>query len=167
MEPANNYGATPAVPQRPTLLTILCILSFLGSSYGIFRGIQGYFASDFASSVVTTGTDIVKDELKDQPHGDQASKLMEKMTEGMTGKNLRNYSLISIFASVLTLAGAFMMWKLRKTGFYLYCAGVVTSIAGAMVIFGGNIIGVFTTAGVAFLGILFAVLYALNLKAMK
>ncbi|MDA8886218.1 hypothetical protein N9I68_01420 [Bacteroidia bacterium] len=41
---------TSTFPQRPTFLTVLCILTFIGSGYGIFQGITSYATAETAAA---------------------------------------------------------------------------------------------------------------------
>lgn len=85
-----------AEAKRPTFLTVLCILTFIGSSLGIIFSILGIvgvgamdnLASNFAgASVESAGT----------------------------GKLIGT----AVF-NALSLTGAILMWKLKKIGFFAY-----------------------------------------------
>jgi hypothetical protein len=67
----------------------------------------------------------------------------------------------------LALAGALLMWRLKKNGYYLYMLSVELGMIGSLVIFKGNFIGSILFMGVGFAGVLFIVLFSLNLKYLK
>ena len=99
-----------ATAKRPTFLTVLCILTFIGSGLGVLFSILGIigvgalsnYASNFAgASAETAGTGTM---------------------------------VAMAFFSALSLTGAILMWNLKKIGFFAYV------IAQALiVIFGWSI----------------------------
>jgi hypothetical protein len=59
------------------------------------------------------------------------------------------------------------MFQLKKIGFWAYVAGTGIAIMTPIVVYGpSNLMSIGMTAIYAFFGILFAVLYSLNLKYM-
>jgi hypothetical protein len=59
-----------------------------------------------------------------------------------------------------------MMWQLRKAGFYLYIAGILISVVMPIALFGGGLIGLMAGGISAFIGIIFIILYGVNMKYM-
>jgi hypothetical protein len=60
------------------------------------------------------------------------------------------------------------MFQLKKIGFWAYVAGTGIGIITPLIVYGpANLMGVGITAIYGFFGILFAVLYSLNLKYMR
>jgi hypothetical protein len=97
------------------------------------------------------------------------------MAESMdaVNKSLQYASMIGWInlACVLACAfGAFMMWKLKKTGFYIYTAGELIPVVASIALLGsmpGG--GLFAGLGMiaAIIPVAFVVMYGLNLKHMK
>ena len=83
---------------RPTFLTVLCILTFVGSGLGILSGLFGLLGLSFLSS----------------------------MSSSLEGGML--WALIALVSSVLCLFGAIQMWGLKKIGFSLYLVGSILAI---------------------------------------
>lgn len=84
--------------KRPTFLTVLCILTFIGSGLGVLGGILGLVGSSaLASFAPSAGGGII-------------------------------WALLALIASALCLFGAIQMWGLKKMGFTLYLAGSAISI---------------------------------------
>jgi hypothetical protein len=155
---------------RPTLLTVLCILTFIGSGFSIFSSITNYTGADTAVGITKDVLEETKDKIEEKANDDKgaafAGKIMDAVTAGMTVKNVQNNAIANFIASILTLIGGILMWGLNKKGFWLYVIGTAVIILAPMMIYGGWI-GV-TTAGIqAFIGILFCVLYGVNLKYMS
>ncbi len=170
MTNVTNDQQTPV--GRPTFLTVLCILTFIGSGWGVISSTMGYFAANSQAAVVETARKNADESLKNAAAGNESySKIAEQMTNSLSflsPENLKNSALAGIGGAILCLLGAFMMWKLKKTGFYSYVAGTLVGIIAPIMIFGmGNIFALGTTIFVSFFGILFVVLYGLNLKYMK
>jgi len=83
--------------------------------------------------------------------------------------------LISLVCQALCLIGVIMMWKLKKTGFFLYLVGEIVPSIYSLIVYGG------AAASIPFLGdavlmiyilsfgfpIAFIIMYALNLKHMS
>ena len=90
-----------ATEERPTFLTILCILTFIGSGFGILSSILFIVGAGALMSFLGS-------------------------MGGATGGGGMAYLGISLVLSIASLYGAIQMWKLKKMGFFIYAgAGVV------------------------------------------
>jgi hypothetical protein len=73
-----------------------------------------------------------------------------------------------ILANILTLGGAYLMFQQRKMGFWIYLMGTAIFVLSPVIVFGASN---FMSLGMTFLyglvGVVFAVLYSLNLKHMR
>jgi hypothetical protein len=157
MEQTNNMTAATTAT-RPQFLTVLCILSYIGSGLwallsliGIFASgaIIGLLAGDAMSSVDTSGMTP-----------EQAEQFQAVATGGIMGM-LSSYAIVIfvvslIFAS-LSLFGVIRMWKMKKSGFWLY--SIPNGLIAVLGLIGGSIFG-------PIIGVAFIVMYALNLKHM-
>ncbi|MFI5151590.1 MAG: hypothetical protein ACHQRM_17835 [Bacteroidia bacterium] len=163
MEQATTEGA--GAPKRPTFLTVLCILSFIGCAIGLFSGIKNYFD---AKTMLTTAN--LTKEVSALPGADakttEAAVNSAVQLLGIDPVKISNGYLMIAILNVVVLAGAVMMWMLKKTGFYIYTVG---QVAGLGVMFGyigglaGGLMGIVT----AVFAIAFIIMYGVNLKAMK
>jgi hypothetical protein len=134
--------------QRPTFLTVLCIFSFIASGilvllYSFLLIIQDFLIEN-------------KDEILEENKSEDVQLFFDKF--------INNFSLIityPLLLMILSLIGVVMMYRLKRTGYYLYSlshfALLVLSYAAFNEI---GWFGVFTT-------IIFLFLYAVNLKHMK
>ncbi len=161
-----------AATVRPTFITVLCILTFIGSGWGLIGGAIQYFSADKqALSMSITkekvATDIQKGDKNDA--GTQmAEKMMNSMGSAFTADNLKKTAIASVIGALLCLAGAFLMWQLKKNGFYLYIAGTLIGILSPFIIYGtNNFMSIISSVMVGFVGIVFVILYGVNLKHMK
>ncbi len=145
----DEFPAGPAREEpagRTRLLSVLCILTFIGSGLNIISGLAiGTFFSDF----VTVANDLA-----------ETYKLpgMEMITEGTPG-----FFFISALLYAGSVGGAIMMWNLRRTGFHLYTISQILLILAPMYFFklpGPSVLDLVLTG-------LFVILYSMNLKSMK
>ncbi|GEM_PF-1295037 len=83
---------------RPQFLTVLCILTFIGSGLGVLGGLLSFAGvsalSTFSSAA---GSSVI-------------------------------WSILGLVAAILCLLGAIQMWNLKKSGFLLYLAGSAISV---------------------------------------
>jgi hypothetical protein len=168
-----NNSSSPVVapqPGRPVFLMVLCILTFIGSTVGVIGGIVNYISAKTAAELVKAATEDAQQKLEASDNG--ANKLAEKMMSGIepmqNPENIRKNALFKVAGSLLTLLGGILMFNLRKIGFWSYILGTIIAVTGPFVAFGtGNILGILSSSVLAFIGILFVVLYSLNLKYLK
>lgn len=122
----NVANSTAVSIGRPTFLTVLCILTFIGSGLSILGALITTILSGLLEAV---GAQIPS----------ELSMLMPDT--GMFA------GIILLLAAVASLVGAIKMWKLQKIGFIMYAgAQVVMLIAGFGVmalIFTGLFIGLY------------------------
>jgi type III secretory pathway component EscR len=92
--------------------------------------------------------------------------MMGSMFNNMSADNIRKSSIISLVSALFTLIGAILMWGLRKTGYYIYIAGILISIIAPFILMGSGLMGMLAGGFSAFIGILFIVLYGVNVRYM-
>ncbi|MCH7658576.1 MAG: hypothetical protein IIB05_09705 [Bacteroidetes bacterium] len=142
MAEAPTADASEQKPQqegRPTFLTVLCILTFIGS---------GLSALSMLAVILLAGA---------------LSEMLSNIPGmGDIGGMGTGYFLITLLFAFVSLYGAIMMWKLKKMGFYLYSGANVLALFVPMVLAAGKfpVFGLIITA-------LFIFLYALNLKHLE
>ncbi|PKQ66094.1 hypothetical protein BZG01_12085 [Labilibaculum manganireducens] len=151
--------------QRPGLLTALCILTFIGSGFGVLKNILGMIMSPLQNLLDPEFFDNALDNV----HDEYARKFVEQALE-MGQKALQHIFEISLTQFILyaaSLTGAILMFQLKKTGFYIYSAAQVLLLFVAPVFIGFNL---FVNIGILFgsiFTILFIALYAINLNKMN
>lgn len=124
---------------RPTFLTVLCILSFIGAGLTIILAIVAVLGM----AAITAGAANI----------------------GAAGENAGALTMMWVWTAALvamvivSLIGVIKMWKLKKQGFFLYTGA---SVAGIII---GLISGPVNIMSILF-SVLFIVLYGMNLKHM-
>ena len=125
---------------RPTLLTVLCILTFVGSSWLIVTNIWAYGTASKTAEMISA---VSKREINDSIYQKDSAeakvirkkrslfgeKMMSSVAKIMTADNIRRNAAGTIFSSLITLLGALLMWRLKRRGFYIYIAGTLLGIA--------------------------------------
>ncbi|OIN57772.1 hypothetical protein BLX24_18300 [Arsenicibacter rosenii] len=150
---------------RPQFLTVLCILTFVSCAIDFYNGITTIASADFVASTTQEVMGETADKIKESGGANFVEKIMNSVSAGMTAENIRKLGISKLIYAVLTLLGAWLMFRLQKQGFYVYVAGV---IAGFLIpiIWVGGIVGIGSSGGV-FFSIIFTILYALNLKYLR
>ncbi len=160
MEQTNTDAGMPA--KRPTFLTVLCILTFVGVAISLIGGIMNYFAY---SALAATG-DMFGGMKTDA--GQDMNNAMNSMASalGMDYGKMAMVAMIQALLNIPILIGAIMMWKQKKMGFWVYAIFEIIQPILPLVMGLGLLGGVMATVGLIF-SILFIILYGVNLKHMK
>lgn len=172
----NNYEYEIEPAKRPSFLTWLCILTFIGSSWAIVSSIYTFTSAAKYANILSQQTVANPDSTyldstgavhKIHDRNLFAEKMKTSFSKILEKGNMRNLAIGNLIAAFFTLAGALLMWYLNKTGFYIYIIGIVIALAVPFFLFGNDLIAVGATSFNNFFGLVFIALYALNLKAMR
>jgi hypothetical protein len=145
MEELPNDEIRPVKPVRPVLLTVLCVLTFVGSGMNLGSSL---LVGIFHDTFVRVATEVLK-------------------TLNLPGTEaILEASAIFYFASaavyLLSLAGAYEMLMLRKRGFHIYTVAQILLIMAPMVFLHLPVPSFFDIL----LSGLFIILYSSQLKFM-
>ena len=153
---------------RSTFLTVLCVLTFIGSGWGIIGSVRSYAGADTISSVANGAMQNAEDKMDEQGKTPNFVKqLFSSVAVGLTADNIRKSAIFKLISCLLTLSGAIVMWNLKKAGFYLYIAGTALLAIAPILVMGSGIAGLVQAGSSGFFGVVFIALYAVNLKDMK
>jgi hypothetical protein len=160
----------PSKNVRPDLLTVICIISFVGLGLKIVNGLKLFIFGQFGTSYYNIMQDRFEESMS-QIHSTNPiiTTILEKIFESVLKlvDIAPLLATISIISCVIALAGVIMMWKLMKTGFYIYSTIKIIGIFLPMVFIGINLVSLLLAFGSLFTSAIFITLYALNLKAME
>jgi hypothetical protein len=115
MEEIQSNPVGESRPGRPKLLTILCILTFIGSGMN--------FVSSVMISVFYDQFTILAEDISKSFHLPGLEMLLE-------GKSI--FFAVSAFIYVGCICGAYLMWRLKKTGFHVYTVFQILLILSPM-----------------------------------
>ena len=159
--------------ERPQFLKVLCILSF------VMCGIMLLFALFGLKNLFLSPEEIMGSNPYMQTLQDNNPTAYQAILDSMQYKNLS--ALLGLITPVISLIGVIFIWKLKKTGFFIYLFGellpyITTILTGGVSVMyasasafgekGETIINVIIGMVIIF-DVLFIVLYALNLKHLK
>ncbi len=157
----------------PKFLKTLCILSFIMCGLMLLFGLMGL------KNLFMSAEDIMAMNPYMQKMQDNNPESYQAILDSMQYKNIS--AIMGFLVPLISLTGVIYMWKMKKTGFYIYLIGevlpylVVYLTSGLSVMYastsmmgdkGEMIINIFLGSVVLF-DIVFIILYALNLKHMK
>ncbi len=164
-----DMNTNPGAPApRPTLLTVICIISFIMGAWGIISGLMNMTKDQTA---VVAEAQAKMEEAKAQL-GDQASGVAGQMMD--SGLELTNRAaehavpigVAGIILSLLSLFGVWRMWNLQKSGFWLYLLASVIGLVVPLYFLGTSLLAIASIGFVGFFSLVFIILYAVNLKYM-
>jgi len=150
---------------RPLFLTVLCTITLIASIAGLVSYSKGYFNAKEEVERITSGK--AKSQLKIL-FGSGKGQSAELVRIGnLTVDNYQKFS-VGCFASyLLCLVGTVLIFQLKRTGFYSFTLGTFFNLITHFLLFGDN----FSAMGLSILGALgglvFVILYGLNLKYME
>lgn len=162
-----NIQSSPA-PVRPQFLTVLCILTWISCGLLLIMTLWGvaFKASPEEQFEQVEKMREINPEMADQ---------MEAAFEAQNNSNQTVGLVLNLVALALSAYGAYMMWQLNRTGFYVYLGGEIIPYFGfltggsenALAAMGGQamaagIIGLMVVLDLVFIG-----MYASNLKHMR
>jgi len=153
------------------MLTILCVLTFVGSTWGLFSAWSNYNNATVVAEMTEQMIGQARDKVMENAKTEEERKLSEKMMSGanefLDTVKVKQHAIFNMMSNALTLAGAFLMFRLRRGGFRLYLLGIVIFVAAPLVIYGpSNLISLVSTLVFGLVGLVFVVLYRMNLKHM-
>ncbi len=163
---------SPAKKGRPTFLTVLCILTFIVSGYNFFEAGFGLFVADsFDQSQWTEISQQMSEAMNDVDS--QSREVIETMMNAASEtivagmENAMVLGLIDMLAAALSVIGAILMFKLKKTGYYAYVFAKIIGIIVPLTILGVNLLTGIIFGFAAFVSVVFIILYGLNLKHLR
>ncbi|GAB2585442.1 hypothetical protein [Spirosoma areae] len=149
---------------RSQFLTVLCILTFLSCALGLADAVVSFVQTNAASETPYVGRKLTPEEQKNEP-----KQYFEDRSSGdapLPGDPdvIKSLAVAQFIYSLLTLAGAVLMFHLRRIGYWVYVVGAAAGLILPIILAG---FGALNTSFGAFFSLLFAGLYWLTLKEMR
>lgn len=159
----------PGAQQRPTLLTVICILSFIAGAYGLWSGYSNAFTNAPQEAVEEARAKLAEaqEQMGDAPMPmvqemlDSAMAIAEKAAE-----HAREMGYAEIFLALVSLFGVWNMWNLKKVGFWLYLLATACGLLMPLFFLGGGLMAIIGLGFSGLISVVFIILYAVNLKHM-
>ncbi len=165
-----EYETEPVT--RPSFLSWLCILTFIGSGWAIASSVYTYVSAEKYSNIFSEEKPLKQDSayVDSRARHNERNALPEKIKASfvkiLDKDNMRKFAIGNLVAALFTLTGALFMWRLKQIGFYIYILGVVFGLMVPFYSYGNDLIAVGAASFNNFFGLVFIALYALNLKSM-
>jgi hypothetical protein len=134
--------------QRPELLKILCILTFVGTGLSLFSDIIMFFTIDIIKEYFNNG-------LLNFLSKDMDAEVLEIIFSVNS-----SYFVFQGIIFTFTLYGTYLMWNLKKTGFHIYTIGQIVLLIIPQVFIPSLPFPTFNLL----ISLIFIFLYAKNLK---
>jgi hypothetical protein len=112
----NPFNTEENKPKRSTLLTVLLVLTFIGSGAVLV-------SNAYVSLFFETTIDFIEEIADDDAMASMAS-LLERNIEAMKKTGAGYYGLAALIA-LISVAGAVLMWRLNKLGFHFYASAQI------------------------------------------
>lgn len=151
--------------QRPFLLTILCIIGFLGSIASIIDNSISYFKSAAEVNNIQAGNE--KTQLKNIFSSKKSVNNESMIINNLTPDNFEKFCIGGVVSGLLCLIGTILMWMLIKSGFYSFSLGTFFNLITHFLLFGDNIGAMGLSLIWALFGLILAILYSRFLNKMQ
>ena len=163
--PEETINLTGQKTLRPLFLTILCVITFIGSIAGIIINSRGYINADVEVERITSGKS--KTQLKNlfSPGSNATDELVR--IGNLNVENYKKFSIGCIASYILCLVGTILMYKLKRTGFYSFTLGTFFNLITHFLLFGDNFGAMGISIVAALAGFVFVILFGMNLKYME
>jgi hypothetical protein len=155
-------------PKRPTFVTVLGILGFIGVGWGIVAGVIQMLAGMAYNAVSGAVSDVATENLSNVEGGSEAMTEFSNQMESANAllANQTTLGIVAIVASLICLLGIIWMWGLKKKGYYVYMVCEIAPVIATIALTGFSFAGAMAMVGMIF-PILFIILWGLNLKHMS
>ena len=162
--PEEIYNSNVKNTRRPIFLTILCVLTFIGSIGGIIINSKGFINAEEEVERIASGK--AKTQLRNLfSSSDNSTERV--VISNLNVENYQKYCIGCIVSYILCLVGTVLMFRLKRTGFYSFTLGTFFNLITHFLLFGDNFASMGLSILAALSGFIFVILFGLNLKWME
>lgn len=166
----NPFKTPLAAEQRPVLLLVLCILTFIGSGWSVLSNLFSIFTVEFANSNLQIEQySTMVNNLEGNGTSVFWADLLHSCMEFFTAMALhaRELAIVHLVLNLVSLLGAILMFQLRRLGFYLYVTAQILIVLVFPYFAGFSFIVFFLMFFAGIISLIFIILYACTLKYMR
>lgn len=148
---------------------MLCMFTFLSSISGLWTQSERLWNPGVVADQTRQIFEGLREKLEEQPNSADTKtvdRLFESVINSTTPETIKTSALIMIIFESLTLYAAYLMWNLRKLGFYLYLSAIAVAFLGPILLIGGWL-GIITAVAGIFFSSIMCIIYAFNLKYLQ
>lgn len=146
---------------RSQLLVILCFLTFINSTSGLWTHAERLWNPVIVSEQTIEVFNIAREQIEGriQPHEQEVTKqFLDNIVGSINPGTIRNSAIVMLLFHSVTLFGAYLMWNLQKRGYQIYLGGILILIVGSMFLNVGGM-GLITLLPSVFFSGIFALIY--------
>ena len=156
-------------PKRPVFLTVLCVLSFIGTGGMLISGLMGFISGPLSNEELEKSFSTLNSFSTMFGSTEEIQLVLEKTIEKQRIINSSFYlnSLINTVVYALGLVGVIFMWKQRKLGFHLYVIYSLLAMTAVYVIVPISLVLQAEIIQSAIFSTIWIGLYAINLKHLN
>ena len=118
METTTPDFQTPEPVKRTTFLLVLCILTFIGSGFGLLSASYNYLTANSASVRASEAIQRAQEKMDNQNTPEFAKNLVNSLSDAITPENIRKKALLELVSNLFTLLGALLMFNQKKQAFF-------------------------------------------------
>jgi hypothetical protein len=157
---------------RPTLLTVMCVITWVYAGYTLLSAPFSFFmAGDMeAQNMSSMINEAFAQAMEEDPESGQFIESFADAMNETLSNSLANAGWLAtsdILGALLSSLGAFMMFRLKKVGFWIYLAAKALGIILFLALVGTNFMTYSIVVFIILFDIVLSVLYAVNLKYMR
>jgi hypothetical protein len=152
---------------RNSLITIACILSFMGGSLDILMALFKIIFGRVNASMKNAGT--IQVESYSETIGDLPTKYQDLFIESVfrVFNTMTVSGLILFTLALLSIYGVYLMWEMKKKGFKIYSVAQILMLFLPLYSTGINFFGFLSIFVSGFFTVFFILIYASQLKKMS
>lgn len=154
---------------RPTVLTVLCMLTFFSSVSGLWTQSERLWNPGVVAYETKELFEKLRERLEEQPNQQDVQtvdRLFNSVIQRTTPETIKNSALVMIIFESMTLYAAYLMWNLRKLGYRLYLGAIPVAFLGSVIVVGGWLGVVTGLAGIFFSSVM-AIIYSFQRKYLE
>ncbi|MDE5611973.1 MAG: hypothetical protein K2I90_08165 [Odoribacter sp.] len=164
----NPFEEQQSGRQRPQFLTVLCILTFIGSGWGILSNLFSIFTADMLNDSYVQMEQYST--LQGEMEGNAsfwANFLRSSMEMAQVAMlYAREIATMQLVLGIVSLLGAVLMFQLRRVGFYLYVTAQILMLLVFPYFAGFSSVVILSMFGSALFSVVFIAMYAVHVKYM-
>jgi hypothetical protein len=149
---------------RPTLLKVLLILSFIGSSWNMFSGLSNALSEPSIERVESFM--LIMEEVQIEDDNGETEEMIAQIVDFVStiNQNIVNFGAVEFMLYAISVIGIYLMYKNQRIGFRIYLT-VQLLLLGSPIYFGGySMFSMSLTVFYGFITMVFLALYSTQLK---
>lgn len=135
----------------------------------MINSVFNYMMADTSQALVKKASADIRENSQESGESEEMAKsIINTLSTLSNPAKVRQTAIFHFVSCLFTLAGAILMLRQRRTGYYLYILGICIYMAGPLIAYGfSNMFSIVSIIWQGFFGLLFIILYGMNVKYMR